>query len=98
MPVSALGAKMNFLDVISKDSLFKRGDSVWMKYKTFSDDSKLMQLLDPRDGISSFALLKLNTVAKVGREKRSYQSQRYYPPIPPENILVIVSINKNIAK
>ncbi|XP_048779447.1 tyrosine-protein phosphatase non-receptor type 5-like [Ostrea edulis] len=89
MPVSALGAKMNFLDVISKDSLFKRGDSVWMKYKTLSDDSKLMQLLDPRDGISSFALLKLNTVAKVGREKRSYQSQRYYPPIPPENILVI---------
>lgn len=78
MPMSALGAKTNFLDVVSMDSSFKRSDSVWMKHKTLSDDSKLMQLLVPRDGIRSVAMLKLNTVAKVGREKRSYQPQRYY--------------------
>jgi hypothetical protein len=92
MPISTLGSKMNFLSVVSKDSLLNRGDSVWMKYNAFNDDSKLMQLLVPRDDINSIALLKLNTVGKVGRKKRSYQSQRYYPPIPPENILVVVSI------
>lgn len=92
MPMSNLGAKMNIFGVVPKDNILEKSDSIWMKFKTQNEESKLMQLLVPRDGIDDFTHLKLNTVAKVGRKKRSYQSfpsQRYYPPIPPENILVV---------
>lgn len=94
MSIPALGAKVNFFDVDSKDRMLK-SDTLWTKLKSQNDESKLMQFLLSRDGIEDLAHLKLNTVAKVGRKKRSYQSyqaQRYYPPIPPENILVVVSI------
>lgn len=95
MSIPALGAKVNFFDVDSKDRMLK-SDSLWGKFKSQKDESKLMQYLLSRDSIEDLAHLKLNTVAKVGRKKRSYQSyqsQRYYPPIPPENILVVVSIH-----
>lgn len=85
MSIPALGAKVNFFE----------SDTLWTTFKSQNDESKLMQFLLSRDGIEDLAHLKLNTVAKVGRKKRSYQSyqaQRYYPPIPPENILVVVSI------
>lgn len=94
MSIPALGAKVNFFDVDSKDRMLK-SDTLWTTFKSQNDESKLMQFLLSRDGIEDLAHLKLNTVAKVGRKKRSYQSyqaQRYYPPIPPENILVVVSI------
>lgn len=100
MSIPALGAKVNFFEVDSKDRMLK-SDSLWAKFKSQNDESKLMQFLLSRDVIEDLAHLKLNTVAKVGRKKRSYQSyqsQRYYPPIPPENILVVVSIHYSVKQ
>ena len=85
--MSAGVAKLNSFDVGSKER-----DSVLVKLKSHGGESKILQFLLPGVGMGDFAHLKQNAVVKAGRTKRSYQPQQYYPPIPPENILAVVSM------